>query len=153
MQKLNVILTYLLLLVYGVSFGHQVLPHHHHEIDEHHNHHSVGTHDHCIDEKETHGHDHVAHEDHFDEGVIDFLACILGNHEHTPAGDCELTDAPNQQKNTVKDQEKTTATLVENPCVLEFISLEPQTEKSLFRSNFRSHFLAESISLRGPPMS
>jgi hypothetical protein len=96
--KLKHIAAYFLLLVYGVSFGHQILPHHHHDIDEAHNHHHIGIHDHCVAEKETHV--HVAQENHFDEGIMDYLACILSNHKHNPTTECELIVGVNDQKNT-----------------------------------------------------
>ena len=96
MDILKHILSYVLLLVYGVSFGHQLIPHHHHEINTQLNHHHSGVHNHCIDDKETH--QHVEHGDHFDEGVIDLLACILGEHEHNPEGDGETVQVPNDSK-------------------------------------------------------
>lgn len=80
-----------------MSFGHQIIPHHHHQVDEDHNHHLVGAHNHCVTEAETHN--HVAHEDHFDEGLIDYLACVLGNHEHNSSSECEFIEVSTDQKN------------------------------------------------------
>lgn len=87
MSTKNAIWSYCLLLVYALVFGHQVVPHHHHDLNNFHNHHASGELDHCISEKETH--QHISHQEHFDEGILDYIACLIGQAEHNPLTDCE----------------------------------------------------------------
>mgnify|MGYP000650090300 CR=1 FL=1 len=147
MLNLKHIASYFLLLVYGVSFGHQIIPHHHHEENQDH---QSESHKHCAVEVETHS--HVAHDDHFDEGFIDYLACVFGNHEHNPSRECEIVEGPNDQKNNAKY----------NPSGLEtgsYYSSQTGGEYLIARntSGFlyietRQNLIADLLAKRGPPV-
>ena len=76
-----------LMFAYAIGFTHNVIPHCHHqaadnqhEHTEHHQHLSAG------DDHNNEG--HVAHNEHLDEGVMDFIICLLSETEHpSPSGD------------------------------------------------------------------
>ncbi len=81
-------MSFLLLLVYTLGVGHNVIPHCHHgtagegQADSHsHEHHT-----HSADEDLDHS--HFEHADHLDHCVIDFLICVLSDSEH-PHGEEE----------------------------------------------------------------
>lgn len=85
----KIIASLFLLFTYLIGFTHNVIPHCHHNADanhthlEHHEHHT-GSHDQGNDR-------HVSHNDHLDEGVLDFIICLLSETEHpTPIGDSQF---------------------------------------------------------------
>jgi hypothetical protein len=142
---------YFLLLVYSVSFGHQIIPHHHHEASDEHNHHLVGTHDHCVAEEETHN--HVAHNDHFDEGFIDYLGCVLGNHEHNSSTECEFFELVSDQKNNTKTSN--TSKVFDLTLVGFAGDLPPVSSGNCFHNqlSFNEDLLAQNRAMRGPPQA
>lgn len=151
MFSLKHIGAYFLLLVYSVSFGHQIIPHHHHEISDEHNHHLVSTHDHCLAEKERH--DHVAHDNHFDEGLIDYLGCVLGNHEHNPSTGCEFFELASDQKNNsiTSDQSQ-----IFDLALIGYKSNLPPVFSAIcchYRILYNVNLLAQNCAKRGPPQS
>lgn len=149
MFSLKHIGAYFLLLVYSVSFGHQIIPHHHHEITDDHEHLAAEKHEHCIAEEATHN--HVAHEDHFDEGIFDYLACVLGNHEHNSTSECEFLEVTSDQKNNGNTAKKATDFGVEqanfNVDILQ--AQTPIRKHSYCIAN--NELLAENKAKRGPP--
>lgn len=103
MLSVKNILAGLLLMVYAISFGHSVIPQHHH-LNEH-GEHVEDTH--C--ESETPDHQHISHDDHFDEGILDFLGCLIEHlHHELPA------DHHENERNTVSTQKVTPAHLTVN---------------------------------------
>ncbi|MFT5818818.1 MAG: hypothetical protein ACI8ZM_000039 [Crocinitomix sp.] len=140
---------YFLLLVYSVSFGHQIIPHHHHQNSEYHNPDLVGTHDHCVAEEETHN--HVAHEDHFDEGIFDYLACVLGSHEHNSPTDCELIEVSNDQKNNGKTSNKAADFGIDHASLYGDILQSQTPTRILSLCIANKDPLAENKAKRGPP--
>jgi hypothetical protein len=143
---------YFLLLVYSVSFGHQIIPHHHHdEASDEHNHQLVGTHDHCVAEEKTHN--HVAHEDHFDDGIFDYIACVLGNHEHNSSSECEFLEVSTDQKNNVNTSKKAADFGVEQAS-FSIALLQSQTPTcSVEQVIVNKDLLAENKAERGPPQA
>ena len=77
--------SYVLLVAYAIVFGHQVIPHHHRDLNVFHNHHHNGLMDHCVSEKETHS--HIAYNEHFDEGIWDYIGCLIAHDKHSPVED------------------------------------------------------------------
>ena len=74
------ILAGLLLMVYTISFGHSVIPQHHHinangeHVEEMH----------CDSDEDSH--QHIQHDNHLDEGIWDFLGCLIENlHQELPS--------------------------------------------------------------------
>lgn len=79
MLKLKQLWSVFFLLVYSVSFGHAIIPSHHHSNSD-------GTHPpvHCETEKDE-DHSHIVHDNHLDEGIFDFLGCLIENlHDNLP---------------------------------------------------------------------
>jgi len=138
-----------MLLIYAVSFGHQIIPHHHHAINSNHNHTNANTHNHCITEKDSHS--HVAHNDHFDEGVIDYLACVLGNHEDHPKDECVVLNTPNDQKNNAKNPTNLKEGLFFSVNQLAAYKTETILIFPLYFSNLCLNLVAQKKAKRGPP--
>jgi hypothetical protein len=144
-------MAYFFLLVYGVSFGHQIIPHHHHEAIANHEHLAVNQHNHCHSEKESHN--HVEHNDHFDDGIIDYLGCVLGGHEHNPSSECELLLGLTDQKSNTKTQNSTVDNIV-NSVTIVAVNLLPKKEDNNFTNvEIPLNTLAENKAKRGPPMA
>jgi hypothetical protein len=74
-KGLKTILASFFLMIYFISFGHSIIPHHHHskfETD------CQYTKSKSADCYHTEGaQEHFAHQDHEDEGLLDFLSCLL----------------------------------------------------------------------------
>ena len=141
MLSLKHIGAYFLLFVYSLAFGHQILPHHHHEDSSDHNH--------CVTEKEAHN--HVAHEDHFDEGLLDYLACVLGSHEHNSTKEYAVFELVRNQKN----KGKTTQTVAEDELRVSVFNRDLTTSNPpIFyhsQHDFKTTLLANNKAKRGPP--
>jgi len=144
----GVIWSYFILAAYAVVFGYQIIPHHHHDLNAYHNHHSSGLMDHCVTEKETH--QHIAHDQHFDEGIWDYIGCLIGHQEHQPLEGCRLEQVIDKRLSDTQHDKN-----------VDFIVLKPilsscQVENSS-TCTFQNgpYFLGSSatISLRGPPLS
>lgn len=41
--------------------------------------------DHCVSEKETHS--HIAHNEHFNEGIWEYIGCLIAHDKHSPVED------------------------------------------------------------------
>ena len=81
MQMKKTILSLVLLLSYSLGFAHNLLPHcsnpdqlshNHHELHEHYNGEGSSELDHA----------HITHNNHKDEGLYDFLLCLLSEVDH-----------------------------------------------------------------------
>ncbi|MBD78784.1 MAG: hypothetical protein CL840_07680 [Crocinitomicaceae bacterium] len=88
-QLRKVIISLVLLLVYTTGFAHNLIPHcHQHENnpDAHvHGHMHVDSHSH-----EHADHHHVDHGDHIDEGIYDYLYCVLSEMKHHDHDDAHI---------------------------------------------------------------
>lgn len=98
MLKFKNILASFLLMVYAISFGHSVIPQHHH-LNEN------GEHIEAVHCDAAHtSHSHIAHDNHVDEGIWDFLGCLIENlHQELPADhhSCEMVSS-SVEKSQVK---------------------------------------------------
>lgn len=101
----NIIWSYFLLVAYALVFGHQIIPHHHHDQNNYHTQHVNGEMDHCVSEKETHH--HIAHKNHFDEGIIGYISCLVGQGEQLPQTECQWENIVDTRSET--DQNKKNA--------------------------------------------
>ena len=93
MKKLKFWISLILLLTYSIGFAHDLAPHcpefateEKHSGSHHHHEH----HEHLQDVNPDGQHDHILHEKHFDEDVIDLIVCLLSDLEH-PANHCHCT--------------------------------------------------------------
>lgn len=89
MHKYKMVISTVLLSVYALVFAHNLVPHCHqleyagggsHEMCMHqnHEHHTAGT--------ASTDHEHVYHNGHMDEGLFNFLICVLSEVEHPSTG-------------------------------------------------------------------
>lgn len=157
MQTLKPILSVFLLLTYFVGIGHEFLPHSHadevgshqakveHGVDHghHHSHHHHDDGDH-------EDHSHVVHQDHFDDGLLDLLICILSETDHTDADEhYVLPSEANQTRSKGFEKAKFVAVLVS------FVSFIEASEKGELKPDFCKVELASvqisTSPLRGPP--
>ena len=92
MQFYKTIISLLLLLTYSLGFAHNLIPHCHNSestehIVEHDGHHH--SHQHNTIEHSNSDHEHIAHKGHLDEGIYDYLVCLIHETE-TPESECEI---------------------------------------------------------------
>ena len=146
----------LLLLTYSLGFAHNFIPHHHdvdtevHEITHeknghHHHHHNTSKHLNSVNE-------HISHEDHYDEDLLDLLLCFLHKAEH------HENDCKDQHFLPAKSNTLITNKLYANELIAVLFSLNTETEKNGSISSFTIDpevsclsLLIEDNSLRGPP--
>lgn len=144
MSPLKNIATYILLWVYALSFGHQIIPHHHYDKEDHI--YLTGA-----DNHKAEGHNHVQHENHFDEGFINYLACILAHHSHNPATECEYADGfGNHKKGFVSDN--LLAAISIRAFVLEPLLPEQNKWKPKFSQKRIQNLCFGQIETRGSPL-
>jgi len=76
-----------MLLIYSISFGHTLVPEHSHGLNPH----SSDKESHCVDHHDDHS--HIAHNNHFDDGLLDYLGCLVENlHKNLSEGDHQYYD-------------------------------------------------------------
>lgn len=141
--KLKPILAILTLTAYFLTLGHSFIPHHHHEKNqaEHHHHHSH--------EGDNLAHDHVAHGNHFDENLIDYLACIFGEHHHSEMP-CKVTEEWSNQKQSNKQFNSSDLTANSEINSGELFKSDTKTHYN-FRPQTNFELLVNIIAKRGPP--
>lgn len=145
--KLKAILSVFTLFAYFLSLGHSLIPHHHHNAETPHHHHHSDEH---ADEHDTHDHDHVAHENHFDDGIIDYLACVLGEHEHQDSN-CDLVKENREQKQN-ENQDNAVKSVLELPVSGIFIADE-YTSYSDYSKRLKALLISNEHITRAPPVS
>ena len=83
LQLSKVVISILLLLTYSFGFAHNLVLHCHDTVEENHTHSTHSTHSthkhhqHIEGEEDNTEHDHISHSNHFDEGVYDFIICLV----------------------------------------------------------------------------
>jgi hypothetical protein len=77
----KLIISLLLLLTYSVGFTHNLVPHccdtppHENRTTTHHHHSAT--------DEQIAEHDHVTHNDHFDEGIYDYIICLVNEADNS----------------------------------------------------------------------
>jgi hypothetical protein len=90
MQFYKIIISLLLLLTYSFGFAHNLVPHCNDSSEENHTHvPSHNHHQHFEGEEIDTEHSDIAHNNHFDGGVIDFITCLVHESE-TPGEECSV---------------------------------------------------------------
>lgn len=82
------IISLILICSYSLGFAHNLIPHcnsvhGYEEHDEVITHHSHSHHFHDDDSSQNRDHNHLVHEDHFDNNYFDYLACLLEEFHHS----------------------------------------------------------------------
>jgi hypothetical protein len=88
MQLKNAVISFLLICSYSLGFAHNVIPH----CDEAHGNGANHSHEHHIHigpDETNEEHTHIAHNDHFDDGILELLICALEVVNHHD-GACDL---------------------------------------------------------------
>ncbi|MFK8038748.1 MAG: hypothetical protein AB8B74_10695 [Crocinitomicaceae bacterium] len=137
-----------LLMVYTISFGHSIIPQHHH-LDANGEHSEAM---HC--ESDENDHEHISHDDHFDEGIWDFLGCLIENlHQELPADhhSCETISLLSQK---VKTDRVTIQKVIDLP-IENGISANLKADGLNYTNPLLSvtFFDSSTFSRRGPPQS
>lgn len=137
-------IAFLFLWVYGVAFGHQLIPHTHLDQIQAYNQ------NHCVDEVASH--DHVSHDEHFDEGWIGYLSCLLSNHNNHSSSQ-EIVHFPSDNSNTNSKKANLLTYQTEfNHSFGNTISLQDQ-ESGQIQPVFYDKPVLVCFSLRGPPLN
>ena len=90
MQLSKIVISILLLLTYSFGFAHNLVPHCNDSGEENHNHApSHNHHFHSEGEAIDSEHADIAHDDHFDEGINDFITCLV-NESEISVDDCSI---------------------------------------------------------------
>lgn len=151
----NALISFLLIFSYSFGFAHNFVPHctelhaeHGSELSEHHDNH----HEHEDGEIIGENHSHIAHADHFDDGLIDLLVCALEDVNHHD-GACDLDCyTPITQFNS-SEQEIGKLNLVVD-FQFSIVEIDLSSLKSCY-SDALSHRATEGLihtySYRGPP--
>ena len=114
-QFKKTIISLVLILSYTVGFAHNFIPHcsdvhtgeNHSKVEHNHEHHNHDGHDSLIKD-----HSHVEHGDHFDEGLIDYLVCLLeGVQHHDHSCDAQCTPQNNVLKDSIEKSVETSKVL------------------------------------------
>lgn len=161
MKLKKIIISFFLLFVYSISFAHSLTFHEHGFYAEHqyefsesieasHSHEYQYHHTHTLD-KEKVSTNHIQHNDHCDEGVLDLISCVLAdlpahNHNHT---DCEFDEYNSSEAKRLSNKNTVHPVLVfYSAC--DFINTA--SLKSINRLiKGKDYTLVKSIPLRGPP--
>lgn len=80
MEFKKVAISLFLLLTYSIGFAHNLAPH----CGDFSGDMEIHTHQHCDKSETISNHNHVDHNDHYDDGIFDYLACLIHeteNHE------------------------------------------------------------------------
>lgn len=86
----KLIITILLLLTYSFGFAHNLVPHCNDFTEESHDHSSNHNHHFHSEGEELHDdHIDIAHDDHFDGGLFDFITCLVHESE-LPEDECSV---------------------------------------------------------------
>lgn len=150
MQIKRFISSLFLLLVYSLGFAHNLIPHCHDVNEAFADHSELGHHHHEHSEIHDHdgeNHEHVAHGSHVDEGLYDFLVCILFEMEHQEHGSV-LHFLPTTIK-VVNSTQPFLVVLSNLSDVQEFDFIKPTFKTTVTPGYFSP--LIGALSLRGPP--
>ncbi|MCO4806301.1 MAG: hypothetical protein KC456_06885 [Flavobacteriales bacterium] len=140
-------------MCYGIGFAHSAIPHCHHDTAlaklEHNHHANVEHHNHEHDHDDHH---HVEHNDHLDEGLLDFVICLLTEVEH-PDSDIDQSHLLMTSRNARIIQGDLTANvaLVLSEEASSSIKVAEASETCTHGCFQYSEAAYENISERGPP--
>lgn len=156
MHKYKMIISAALLSVYALVFAHNLIPHCHqleflggesHEmcVHQNHEHHTAGN--------ASTDHEHVYHNGHMDEGLFDFLICVLSEVEHPSTG----TDAMHYLESDNDFRLSAFEWIINVQPLAAILNIELEDEASsgafIVEQEHASSLLLDTASpLRGPPI-
>jgi len=149
----KLIISIILLLTYSFGFAHNLVPHCNDSGEENHNHApSHNHHYHAEGEAIDAEHSDIAHDDHFDEGINDFITCLV-NESETPEEECSIEHCfiINSNSFSLKDINKIQVAIVLFTVTQPIVQNEPIAYSSTdLEINYLSPPLEDSPH-RGPP--
>ena len=151
MQFYKIIISLLLLLTYSFGFAHNLVPHCSDFSTENHNN-THNHHSHTSGEEQNAEHNHITHNNHFDEGVYDYLVCLVHETE-TPESECSVEHCftMNANDNSLKKLDKLQAIIL-------FAVFQPIVQDEAIESYFDNTEISylsppiEDSPHRGPPV-
>jgi len=156
MQLKNSLISFLLIFSYSFGFAHNLVPHCteiHTEQEqggiEHHDKH----HEHQEGELISENHSHIAHADHYDDGLIDLLVCALENAHHND-DTCDL-DCYSPIKEYNASEKAIKKLNVDADWQFSFTVLNAEVKEALFSevvTHRKTKGLISVFSYRGPPI-
>lgn len=147
------IISIFLLFTYSLGFAHSIIPHCSgvSEAGEHtatHEHHEHGVTENHLDK-----HNHVTHNEHFDDGFIEFITCLIHEAESHETG-CTVEASYTVNVNDVSFQDK--SKLIASVVLLSLFQTELNNQLVLFSplnvEEIYSSPPIKSTPLRGPPL-
>ena len=149
----KLIITILLLLTYSFGFAHNLVPHCNDFTEESHDHSSNHNHHFHSEGEELHDdHIDIAHDDHFDGGLFDFITCLVHESE-LPEDECSIEHCfiINSNSFSLKDINKIQVAIVLFTVTQPIVQNEPITYSSTdLEINYLPPPLEDSPH-RGPP--
>lgn len=153
MRLSKIVISIMLLLTYSFGFAHNLVPHCNDSFEENHNHTpSHNHHNHSEGEEFDTEHSDIAHNDHFDGGVSDFLVCLVHESE-TPDEECSIEHCftINPNNFSLKDISKIQTAIILFAVSQPIVQNEPIAYSSMgLEINYLSPPLEDSPH-RGPP--
>lgn len=160
MKALKSVISITLLFAYLLGFSHSLTPHCEIDCDgqadsKHEHHHQ---HDHAIGDTDLEHDHHVAHGDHYDEGWMDYMACLFSDAEHHENG-CHTEHLIDQENIQFKNSKGQDTEKNSTSAFALFVDYELIGEKLATTSNrvngppihSERQTRLISFSLRGPP--
>lgn len=151
MQIKQSILAFFFLALYSLGFGHGVVPHCDNRDDQIENHHHHEHHEHNNEEPVDDG--HVVHDDHFDEGIYDYIICLVSDLEHNDS-DCNMHHCTkvNLRDTSIKQSSKAKLLAVVSVLFNVEIFVKPTMVYGETASACISPPFLKNVSHRGPPI-
>lgn len=134
-----------LFLAYSIGMAHSIIPHSHHGFEN-----TIIEHQHALEQHQ----DHVIHNDHQDEGLFDFLVCLLSEGEELASEDYFSETLPQNGKLNFNRIGSVIPTLLHSEWMEKADSelFFSSTNSSEFQIAYQS-ILVDAISHRGPPIA
>lgn len=149
------IISFLLIFAYSLGFAQEFIPHIHVE-DGGHNHLEVSAKEHHHLENHTHTNSHngndVAHQDHLDESIYDYLICLMSGVEHSACYASHAVSFPSvdlKKSESKRDNFNLDLTTSSTIFTAEFAESKLTFTNPIERRVLRS--IADSDPNRGPP--
>ncbi len=143
---------FLLLIAYAILLGHDVIPHHHGEINSHenaddHHHSTIPHHHHEHTTNSSHGHDHSSNDG--DDKEASNLGHLFSQFFH--AADGITFTSRTFISNTISKQLSSFDVILPTSFLIEEIDIPPLINKIENDFLLPNHFLIQHFGLRAPP--
>lgn len=148
----KVVVSFLLLLTYSFGFMHNLIPHY--EELESHNYSSANHqhHQHTLNDDVITNYDHILHDNHFDEDLLDLIICFFSETKHANIG-CDIQHYLPGETIDISKKELTKVKLV--AILFSFVLNAEQSEPVfIIETDLKAKYLSQALAnspYRGPP--